>query len=507
MEKLSNIKPEEAYFYNKLSKKTQMFSCFSDTKFLNRLSHTKIVVDVCKDIYSNLPHKNVNLDRLLMSAKLHDIGHTPFGHAGEETINDLFIKIDNSHYSATYPGLFKHNLNSIRILSEKYEFQENDYVLLDSILKHTSTCPKNYNFDIFSESNILKFNYIFVKNNFVKSDFLQKFYEIYENKKCKKRTEIPVNGRKFCYSCKNKEICYFSKDNKISDLEKLSCYLSYPYPLTTEGSILLWSDEISCLIGDLKDLFYYLIKFEEDVDTFVPFSSLRLCYLRLSACFKNNILVSYFCDYFELIKNNFNIESKLENCSKILQKIKTELISKLTLISKKKFIDVVFKRGGCSPRIILDKETHIIFKEIKDSIYKDIHSISIIKQNNQDGSKKIRSLIEYYIAHINYFITDYEKIYKNSELIKKLSIAISNVLNIRKSTEFGTTHYLMKQLKKKSFSIESEYLCNLEFIKDKIKSKQKNNAVKNLFKREIGYFVASLDEEQINNLYKNYISS
>ena len=60
----------------------------------------------------------------------HDLGHTPFGHAGEEVLNDLL------------PGGFKHNVQSLRVV-EKLEYDGKGLNLTwevrDGIVNHTSS--------------------------------------------------------------------------------------------------------------------------------------------------------------------------------------------------------------------------------------------------------------------------------------------------------------------------------------------------------------------------------
>lgn len=100
--------------FRRLSDKTQVFLS-NDTKDLRtRLTHTLEVNQISKTIISSL---GCNLDLTEAIALGHDVGHTPFGHVGERTLNlimngceQLGIKIDDKNLG------FKHNLQSARVL-------------------------------------------------------------------------------------------------------------------------------------------------------------------------------------------------------------------------------------------------------------------------------------------------------------------------------------------------------------------------------------------------------
>ena len=77
-------------------------------------------------------------------ALLHDIGHTPFGHAGERALYEIVSGKCSKEYDL--PDFkkkklaigFKHNLNSGLLYIESVKFDEIDYDVLDGIVKHTS---------------------------------------------------------------------------------------------------------------------------------------------------------------------------------------------------------------------------------------------------------------------------------------------------------------------------------------------------------------------------------
>lgn len=96
--------------FRRLSGKTQVFVATYGDHFRDRLTHTLEVVKVSCDLARNL---RLNEDLVEAIALAHDLGHTPFGHAGEETLNKIMKKF----------GLnFEHNQQSKRIV-EKLEKQ------------------------------------------------------------------------------------------------------------------------------------------------------------------------------------------------------------------------------------------------------------------------------------------------------------------------------------------------------------------------------------------------
>lgn len=81
----------------------------------------------------------------------HDIGHTPFGHAGERYLSDLLYK-NTGRY-------FNHNVHSVRVLDVLYK-RNISLQVLDGVLCHNGEFelseyhPTNQNsFEIFDEKN------------------------------------------------------------------------------------------------------------------------------------------------------------------------------------------------------------------------------------------------------------------------------------------------------------------------------------------------------------------
>jgi dGTPase len=102
--------------YRRLSGKTQVFITSFDDHSRTRLTHTLEVAQIARTISSCL---GLNGDLTEAIALGHDLGHTPFGHVGERTLNYIMNGCD--YYSKnmeTEKKGFKHNLQSVRVASQ-----------------------------------------------------------------------------------------------------------------------------------------------------------------------------------------------------------------------------------------------------------------------------------------------------------------------------------------------------------------------------------------------------
>ena len=94
-------------YYNRYTDKTQVFSFYKNDDITRRALHVQLVSRIARSIGSVL---NLNLDLIEAIALGHDIGHTPFGHAGERYISEV--------YYAETGRYFNHNVHSVRVLDQ-----------------------------------------------------------------------------------------------------------------------------------------------------------------------------------------------------------------------------------------------------------------------------------------------------------------------------------------------------------------------------------------------------
>ena len=100
----------QARAFRRLAGKTQVFTSRSSDHFRSRLTHTIEVVQIARLVAQAL---GLNEDLAEVLALVHDIGHPPFGHAGERALDECL----KSH------GLrFDHNLHALRIV-EHFEMR------------------------------------------------------------------------------------------------------------------------------------------------------------------------------------------------------------------------------------------------------------------------------------------------------------------------------------------------------------------------------------------------
>lgn len=92
-------------YYNRYCDKTQVFSFYRNDDISRRALHVQLVARIARNIGRSL---RLNEDLIEAIALGHDIGHTPFGHAGERILNELYYG-----HAARF---FNHNVQSVRVL-------------------------------------------------------------------------------------------------------------------------------------------------------------------------------------------------------------------------------------------------------------------------------------------------------------------------------------------------------------------------------------------------------
>ncbi|MGI9553490.1 MAG: deoxyguanosinetriphosphate triphosphohydrolase [Thermodesulfobacteriota bacterium] len=111
--------------FRRMKHKTQVFLSPTNDHYRTRLTHVIEVSQIARTIARALLLSEDLTEAIALG---HDLGHTPFGHAGEDALNDI------------YPGGFKHVIHSLRVV----DVLENDgrglnltYEVRDGIAKHS----------------------------------------------------------------------------------------------------------------------------------------------------------------------------------------------------------------------------------------------------------------------------------------------------------------------------------------------------------------------------------
>ncbi|WP_124061238.1 deoxyguanosinetriphosphate triphosphohydrolase family protein [Gordonibacter sp. Marseille-P4307] len=125
IEKIINIPA-----YNRYADKTQVFSFVENDDICRRALHVQLVARVARSI-SSLLGLNVSLTEAI--ALGHDLGHTPFGHAGEKFLSTC--------YHARTGRFFNHNVQSVRVMDRLYR-RNISLQTLDGALCHNGEFAK-----------------------------------------------------------------------------------------------------------------------------------------------------------------------------------------------------------------------------------------------------------------------------------------------------------------------------------------------------------------------------
>lgn len=115
--------------FRRLMHKTQVFVCYQGDHYRTRLTHTLEVAQIARDVARTL---NIDEDLTEVISLAHDLGHPPFGHAGEGALNRMM---------RPYGG-FDHNAQSLRVVTElehryaEFEGLNLSWESLEGLVKH-----------------------------------------------------------------------------------------------------------------------------------------------------------------------------------------------------------------------------------------------------------------------------------------------------------------------------------------------------------------------------------
>jgi len=134
--------------FRKLQNKSQVFFSNTNDIFRTRLTHTIEVSQIARTIAN---HLGLNVDLCETVALAHDLGHPPFGHTGEESLNSLMKEV----------GGFDHNFHTLKVVTilerqySKFYGLNLSFESLDGIVKHNGPIhDKNEIIKVFWDENI-----------------------------------------------------------------------------------------------------------------------------------------------------------------------------------------------------------------------------------------------------------------------------------------------------------------------------------------------------------------
>ena len=308
--------------FRRLKHKTQVFVYHEGDHFRTRLTHSLEVSQISRSIAR---YMGLNEDLCEALSLAHDLGHTPFGHAGEDVLSECM---------SSYGG-FDHNIQSLRILLlleniyEKFPGLNMSTNTVDGLLKHNgpivdenkvlSLLPdiKNYkiNFQTFGslEAQISSLSDDIAYNNHDIDDGLRaNFFTIDDLK------EIPIlkdiiletydkNSTKNNYKLVRRLIDYMVTDlinnsieqinlNNISSIEKVH---------KASKEIIIFSEKTNNLIKNIKSFLFNNMYKHAHIQKWSEESKIIL----------NTIFIYYMKNYNKIEKNFNNSNSKERNIS------------------------------------------------------------------------------------------------------------------------------------------------------------------------------------------------
>ncbi|WP_345992975.1 deoxyguanosinetriphosphate triphosphohydrolase [Sulfurimonas sp. HSL-1716] len=126
--------------FRKLEYKTQVFLNHEGDFFRTRLTHSIEVSQIARSISNSLGLEEILAESIALS---HDLGHTPFGHIGGDTLDECLKK--DGHENG-----FEHNFQSFRVVSsleKRYSAFDGlnlTFATLEGILKHSYPYKKSF---------------------------------------------------------------------------------------------------------------------------------------------------------------------------------------------------------------------------------------------------------------------------------------------------------------------------------------------------------------------------
>ncbi len=482
------------------------------TKDNNRYTHTMDVNKVATEIYKKLKNsptkdefiKNLQKTKLHTMCSWHDIGHCPYGHAGEDALNALISEDEEEYRDSFYSG-YKHNLLSAKILLDRKENVSWD--IIDGVIKHSKTYPGNFNVSRVSDNNILKLNYIFncdktrvtynAKGELLYANeswynFVKKLTKKFPCNFCSldkyslnliNNIKISSEGKKGgCEYCVKKET--FNKNNIK---ENITQYLLFPHPLTVEGAILKIADEISGLARDIQGYFGDLQKEKKDTKYQIVKAKVENALNIQKIIFRENgnmNAVTLIGKVETLIHNPSHdnaegiIKYLIENLaysSENFQEVNESNYNKKSIIVNWHCKET---KDYCLPLIDFNKDIHPAFEKIKKCIYGIIHKDRAISQDNKKGENKIKDIFNYYYKTPREFFNIKENLRKE---LNEITEIIYNMPfgDVVEKIEYAKAH-----------------------CKDGKDEKLENNYMKllNSFRREIAFYIAEMTEAEIESL-------
>lgn len=391
--------------FRRLAGKTQIYTIGSDDHKRNRMTHSLEVAQIARTVSKAL---GLNCDLTEAIALAHDFGHTPFGHAGEEMLNQIMIpnneylkgtpyfnqsesginsiirkeKVKNSSINSNDMFGFKHNIQSVRVatrLEDSYRNNEGDNIGLNLT---------NYTLWGIMHHSDLKF-----KSSEYQPNFQNRFTDM-----------MRVNGKK---------TEAWSFEGFIVRVADDIAQWHHDLEDAIRGKALPTDKICETIKKSLKDSLS-----EEDVISIDRERKVSVIDRRCIAVLSHIVVNTLVTDLIENSKKNF-------------EKIETLIKQAYPQMSNGELAKVIFgsydeNKIGMKKESVITFSDYINKDEFKNTINASVHHSKDVIRMNEKGRYIIRKLFEAYYAHpqqlpdgpIMHFMVDAGK-YKNVDEAKK----------------------------------------------------------------------------------------
>ena len=387
--------------FRRLAGKTQLYSNYNNDHFHNRLTHTLEVKNIAERIRESINFGN-NGKAIEAIALAHDLGHTPFGHAGERALNDITFQLDDLSgviiNDLTDKILFKHNYYSAKMLLSISGSETKINNIIAGVINHTN---------------------------------------------------LDYTKHKLTNEEKEKTIRYYTRGYEFNLTNTINNIL---FDNSVESQIVALADEIAQRVSDFHDLLLskdYRID-PDEIDRIIPVELISKTVPNYKTSFRIKKLMQLLLDYY-LSGVEYNEEHKTIFMSKQQEESMKHLADKRdAIISGSKTIDefdnnairrikTIFKKLYSNPKLIDPKMVDVIFSRIKNEYKKQLKKCNetpknldpmIVGDTNEDKCEFLQKIFDVVHSKNVCFSTEIEKDFLksiNSEFVYGIVFFIANM--------------------------------------------------------------------------------
>ena len=468
------VKDRDKILYSKafrrLAGKTQVFLSVDDDHVRNRLTHTIEVSQIARTLSKRL---KLNEELTEAIALGHDLGHTPFGHVGERTLNFIMcgcdeIKDFKSECLESQRG-FKHNWQGLRVITD-----------LESSSSGQGLQLSNYTmWGILNHSNI-------------------------EYKKCKNKFNGICTLRRNGKECKDKtygDLSFYKNNEKYKEILK-------PENLTIEALIVALADEIAQRQHDIEDaLETKIVTFEE-------------LYKKINETYIKNY--NYNCD---VEKESFREINNLTDEKAKISKLNSFLIEYLISDATENIKSYLKRLNETNEAIKTNEE----FKEYKKDNYEELKKSINLSEKTSIADSEFQKYISKRVLNShkaqrmdgkgNYIIRELFKAYITNpqqlpdntirRLAKNIKTSINNKIKEKGKVTYNINKGYKKSAQLRNNLIKFKYIRENDITVGELRNhleelhRSNDNLYKSCLMRTICDYIAGMTDRYAMKLYSD----